>query len=238
MDLDSHLADTRLKQKYVATMFDILAPGYDSFTKIFSFGMDATWKARLIQEGSRRAPACPRVLDLACGTGDLGTELAGRTGASVALGLDLSPVMLSEAVRRGSPLRLAACNMLNLCVADKSFDMVSIGYGIRNTGDIHGSLREIARVLRPGGILLNLDFYQPVNKLWREIFLQYLWHSGRLSGWLWHREPLVYSYIAESIRRFVTIPEFDGALAVNGFKTEWRASHLGGAIGLHVAGRV
>ena len=238
MDLDSHLADKRLKQKYVATMFDIMAPGYDSFTKIFSFGMDAAWKARLIEEGTRRAPATPRLLDLACGTGDLGIELAGRTRAGVALGLDLSPVMLGEAVRRGSPLRLAACDMLRLCVADRSFDMVSIGYGIRNTGEVQGSLREIARVLRPGGLLLNLDFYKPVGKLWRETFLQYLWYSGRLSGWLWHREPLVYSYIAKSIRRFVTIPEFEAAVAFNGFKIEWRESHLGGAIGLHVARRI
>lgn len=238
MDLDAHLADERLKKKYVSTMFDILAPGYDSFTRVFSFGMDRAWKARLIDEGVRRALPNQRLLDLACGTGDLGIELAGRSRASLALGLDLSPVMLSEAAGRGSPLRLAACDIMRLCVADRSFDIVSIGYGIRNTGDLHGSLQEIARVIRPGGILLNLDFYRPVGKLWREVFLRYMWHSGRLSGWLWHREPMVYSYIAQSIRRFVTIPEFESALAAHGFALEWRASHLGGAIGLHVARRI
>ncbi len=242
MDLDVHLNDERLKNKYVSTMFDIMAPGYNVFTRLFSLGMDKGWKRRLIEEGARRAPANPRLLDLACGTGDLGIALAGRTGAAVALGLDLSPVMLSEADARirahGGRLKLAACDMLRLCLADRSVDAVSIGYGIRNTGDVHGSLREIARVLRPGGILLNLDFYKPVGRLWREVFLRYLWYSGCASGWFFHREPMVYGYIAHSIRRFVTIPEFESALEAAGFAVEWRSANLGGAIGLHVARRL
>jgi demethylmenaquinone methyltransferase / 2-methoxy-6-polyprenyl-1,4-benzoquinol methylase len=242
MDLEVHLADERLKKKYVSTMFDIMAPGYNFFTRVFSFGMDKNWKARLIEEGARRAVATPRLLDLACGTGDLGIALAGRTQATMTLGLDLSPVMLSEAARRiranRDSLKLAACDMLRLCVADRSVDVVSIGYGIRNTGDVPNSLREIARVLRPGGVLLNLDFYKPAGSLWREVFLRYMWYSGCLCGWLFHREPMVYGYIAPSIRRFVTMPEFENALRAAGFTIEWKASHLGGAIGLHVARRL
>ena len=82
MDIDKHLGDRALKTRYVATMFDILAPGYDTFTRVFSFGMDRGWKRRLIDEAVRRAPKAPRILDLACGTGDLGRELAQRTSAA------------------------------------------------------------------------------------------------------------------------------------------------------------
>jgi demethylmenaquinone methyltransferase/2-methoxy-6-polyprenyl-1,4-benzoquinol methylase len=242
MDIDVHLDDKILKRKYVVTMFDILAPGYDAFTRLFSFGMDSGWKARLINEGVTRAARTPIVLDLACGTGDLGAELAQRTGASLALGFDFSLPMLAEAARRfrnhPNALTLGACDMLDLCVADKSIDVISIGYGIRNTVDLGQALREIARVLKPGGILLNLDFYKPVGRVWRRLFLSYMWNAGRLAGWLWHREPIVYGYLAPSIRRYVTMPEFESALRAAGFEVEWRASRLGGGIGLHVARRL
>jgi demethylmenaquinone methyltransferase/2-methoxy-6-polyprenyl-1,4-benzoquinol methylase len=238
MDIDKHLGDRALKTRYVATMFDILAPGYDTFTRVFSFGMDRGWKRRLIDEAVRRAPKAPRILDLACGTGDLGRELAQRTSAPMTLGLDLSPVMLSEASRHAGAMQLAACDMLRLCVPDESFEMVSVGYGIRNTPDARQALKEIARAIKPGGIFLNLDFYKPANRPWRELLLQYMWHAGSLAGWIWHREPIVYGYIAHSIRRFLTIAEFESALTAAGFAIEWRASRLGGGIGMHVARRL
>lgn len=243
LDMDTHLKDERLKQKYVSTMFDILAPGYDNFTRIFSFGMDRAWKESLIAEGVRRAGPSPRILDLACGTGDLCTALAERTRSPLAFGCDLSEKMLVEATRRAShhrtlPLKFALGNMLTLPVADASFDMVSIGYGIRNTHEPDRALSEIARVLRPGGLLLNLDFYRPTNALWRELYLGYMSVSGNAAGWLWHREPVTYGYIASSIRRFLTMPDFEAALTRAGFAVEWRKRHLFGGLGLHVARKV
>lgn len=242
LDMDAHLRDDRLKQKYVSTMFDILAPGYDSFTRIFSFGMDRGWKERLIREGAARAPKFPRILDLACGTGDLCTELARRTQSPLALGFDLSPKMLNEATRRARhvpelKLKFAVGNMLSLSLPDSSVDLVSIGYGIRNTHAPGPALAEIARVLRPGGLLLNLDFYRPTSALWRELYLGYMSAAGNAAGWLWHREPITYGYLAPSIRRFVTMPEFEQLLDATGFTLEWRKSHLLGALGLHVARR-
>ena len=127
--------------------------------------------------------------------------------------------------------------MLQLCLPDNLVDVVSIGYGIRNTADARQALREIARVVKPGGILLNLDFYKPAQPIWRELFLWYLWNAGRLAGWLWHREPIVYGYISPSIRAFWTISEFEAQLQAAGFQIEWSASRLGGGVGLHVARR-
>lgn len=239
LDMDTHLKDERLKQKYVSTMFDILAPGYDTFTRVFSFGMDRGWKQRLIREGAARAGKAPLILDLACGTGDLCAALAHVTQSPLALGFDLSPKMLFEATRRangnGNILHFAVANMLTLPMPDASIDLVSIGYGIRNTHEPDRALREIARVLRPGGLLLNLDFYRPTNALWRELYLGYMSVAGNAAGWLWHREPITYGYLAPSIRRFLTMPAFEQALDRAGLNLEWRASYLIGALGLHVA---
>jgi len=242
MDINVHLDNKALKARYVTALFDTVAPGYDSFTRLFSFGMDQAWKALLLREGASRAVECPRIIDLACGTGDLGAELATRTGASLAVGMDVSARMLGEAKARlrveGTKLMLVACDMLYLCLLEQSVDVVTIGYGLRNTPDATRALQEVARVLKPGGVLLNLDLYKPVGRLWRRIFLWYLWNAGRLAGWVWHRQPIVYGYLAPSIRRYMTIAEFETALSLAGFKVEWRESRFGGGIGLHVARRV
>jgi len=242
MSADLRLEDRAFKERYVSTIFAILAPGYDTFTRLFSFGMDRSWKAQLIQEGARRIGELPCILDIGCGTGDLASALDERAGASLTLGLDCSLEMLREATRRlqdrDEHMRFVACDMLQLCVRDHSVDMVSIGYGLRNAADFSQALGEIARVLKPGGVLINLDFYRPVRRAWRELFLWYMWHAGRLAGWLWHREPMVYGYLAPSIRLYSTIPEFESALRSAGFQIEWRGSRLGGAVGLHVARRM
>jgi len=236
------LEDQAFKDRYVTTLFDVLAPGYNTFTRLFSFGMDRFWKAKLLQQGTQRIAKSPRILDIACGTGDLASPLSQMTSAATILGLDCSLEMLREATRRlrhtNNDVCFIACDMQHLCVRDQSVDMVSIGYGLRNAGDFAQALREIARVLKPGGVLLNLDFYRPVRRYWRELFLWYMWHAGRLAGWLWHREPMVYGYLAPSIRLYKTIPEFEAAITAAGFQIDWRESRLGGGVGLHVARRV
>ncbi len=241
MDMAAYLGDKHRKKHYIQVMFETIAPGYDSFTRFFSFGMDKKWKEALLAETERRTPEHAFILDLACGTGDLGIQLARRTGATRSVGLDLSQLMLGQARDRSAKenisFRLAACDMLQLCVPEASVDVVTIGYGLRNTADVSLALREVARVLKPEGIVAVLDFNRPVRALWRGIFLWYMRKAGRFCGWLWHREPITYGYIAESIRRYFTIPEFEKQLADAGFKIEWRASRLGGAIGIHVARR-
>ena len=239
LDVETYLDDKTLKRKFVNTMFDILAPGYDAFTRIFSFGMDRRWKARLIEEGIQRAKETNTIVDLACGTGDFAFAITRHTESVLILGLDFSLPMLQEAQRRaqkqGVSISFSACDILQLGVRSKIADVVSIGYGLRNTSDVSKALSEIARIIKPGGVLINLDFYKPAGRLWRELFLWYMWQAGRVAGWIWHREPIVYGYLAPSIRRYLTIVEFEDALIGEGFKIEWRQSRLGGAVGLHVA---
>lgn len=236
MDMDVYLDDKSRRPHYIRKMFDVIAPGYDAFTKYFSFGMDQQWKRSLVAETAKHSTKHPVLVDLACGTGDLALELFKHVKPRLAVGVDTSLQMLIlNQARTHGQLHLAAGDIVNLGLNDHSADVVTIGYGLRNTSDLTQGLREIARVLKPGGILANLDFYCPTGELWPHVYLTYMHNFGRLAGWVWHREPSTYGYIAASIRRYVTLAQFEEALKQAGFEIKWSRQHLGGAIGMHVA---
>jgi ubiquinone/menaquinone biosynthesis methyltransferase len=234
MSLERHLSDPALKQQFVTPMFDIIASRYDEFTRLFSFGLDRHWKAQLLAElGSHLGPET-RALDLACGTGDIAFALSER-GAHV-LGVDASSRMIAIASGRAArDEKFVVGDMTALDLPDGSVDVVTAGYALRNVPDFRQALREIARVLKRGGRLLTLDFYRPTNVVWRRAFLGYLSAAGNTVGWLWHREPVVYGYIARSVEHFVSIPEFNAALVEAGFAVERVYAHLYGGIAVHHA---
>jgi demethylmenaquinone methyltransferase/2-methoxy-6-polyprenyl-1,4-benzoquinol methylase len=247
LDVDAHLGDPALKQRFVTPMFDIVATRYDRFTRLFSFGMDRRWKEELLADAVAGAPASGAVaLDLACGTGDLAFAVAGRLAGARVSGLDASPAMIDAAKTRrraqaGSAAGTVAFRVGDMTrldgVADASVDVVTAGYGFRNVPDFRAALAECARVLRPGGRLLTLDFYRPESALWRALFLGYVRVAGDLVGWLWHREPVVYGYIARSVDHFVSWRDFSAALEAAGFSVERMQTHLLGGIAVHVARR-
>ena len=156
---------TRHTQK-VDQLFGAIAARYDLVNDIQSLGLHRIWKRRVVvlanfNEGETG-------LDLCCGTGDIAIGLAKRGGAVV--GMDLNrPMLLQAAARlakRGDQcVRLAQADALNLPLGNHSLDLVTIGYGLRNLGSMEDGLREITRVLKPGGRLLILDFGKPANRL-------------------------------------------------------------------------
>lgn len=243
LDVDAHLSDPALKQRFVTPMFDIIAPRYDRFTRLFSFGMDRPWKEELLADAVAAAPANAIVVDLACGTGDLAFALAERVPGARVSGVDASPRMIEGAkLRRRANASGAAGrvvfrvgDMTRLELADASVDLVTAGYGFRNVPDFRAALVEAARVLRPGGRLLTLDFYRPEPVVWRALFLGYLRVAGDVVGWLWHREPVVYGYIARSIDHFVSAAAFSAALDASGFEVERVGRKLFGGVAIHVA---
>jgi len=217
-------------------MFDIIASRYDQFTRLFSFGLDRRWKAQLLAELWPFVGAETRALDLACGTGDLAFALAAK-GARVT-GIDASPRMIDAAKERAvsaPSVDFVVGDMTALDVPDASVDIVTAGYALRNVPDYHAALREIARVLRPGGRLLTLDFYRPESMLWRRAFIAYLSAAGNIVGWLWHREPVVYGYIAHSVDHYISATDFNNALIQTGFTVERSHRQLLGGIAIHHA---
>jgi demethylmenaquinone methyltransferase/2-methoxy-6-polyprenyl-1,4-benzoquinol methylase len=243
LDLRAHLADPALKPKFVTPMFDLVAPRYDDFTRLFSFGMDRAWKGELLDAAFAARPDPTDALDLACGTGDLAIAVARRTPAARVLGVDASREMLAFAAARitaeGNAIaaRTAAVygDLGSIPAPDHSADLITAGYAFRNGPPIAAALAEARRVLRPGGVLAVLDFYRPASVIWRVLFLGYLRAAGNIVGWSWHRQPVAYGYIASSVEAFVSAEEFSAALTSSGFELISVRRKILGGIAIHVA---
>lgn len=227
------LASAETKAPYVRRLFSTIADRYDLITVLLSYGMDRRWKRRLVSLAPPLAGL--RVLDLACGTGDL--AFAARSAGAVVTALDITPRMIDLARRKSGAdgPRFLVGDMMALPFGNRAFDVVTTGYGLRNVPAIETSLGEIRRVLRPGGVLLSLDFNRPSNRIVRAGYLAYLTAVGSTLGAVLHRDPDTYRYIPESIRRY------PGAAAVcdmarrAGFASCRATPVLGGLMAIHRA---
>jgi len=237
VSLRSELADPDAKRRYVRRLFATIADRYDLITVVLSYGLDRRWKRRLV--GMAAGCAGARALDVACGTGDLALALAAR-GASVT-GLDVTPRMIELARRKsagpgaGPAPDWLVGDMMALPFADRSFDVVTTGYGIRNVPAIGPALAEIRRVLRPGGRLLALDFNRPAHPLVRGAYLGYLTVVGSALGVALHGDPDTYRYIPESIRRYPGAEGLATLMRDAGFIDTRHHDLLGGLMAINVA---
>jgi demethylmenaquinone methyltransferase/2-methoxy-6-polyprenyl-1,4-benzoquinol methylase len=220
------------KREYNRELFTTIAHRYDLITVLLSYGQDRRWKQRLVAAAGI-APG-ERLLDLACGTGDI-AELAAREGARVT-GIDLTPAMLEVARRRlGRPgVALVAGDMMALPASTASVDAVTVGYGLRNVPSLEIALAEIARVLRPGGRLLALDFNNPPGRVLRVVYLSYLTVVGSALGLVLHGDPDTYRYIAASLRRYPRPDAIDAMMRRVGFVDTRFVPLLGGLMAIHV----
>jgi ubiquinone/menaquinone biosynthesis methyltransferase len=220
------------KRRYVRRLFATIADRYDFITIALSYGQDRRWKRRLISLASLQ-PA-DRVLDLACGTGDLLFAAADRV--DLAVGLDITHRMLQLAgAKRAAPL--VAGDMAALPFPDASFTVVTTGYGLRNVPDLRAAIAEIRRVLAPGGRLLSLDFNRPSNPVVRAAYLAYLTVVGSTLGFALHRDPDTYRYIPESIRRYPGAAGVARLLEAEGFGDVQAIPVLAGFMAIHTASR-
>jgi ubiquinone/menaquinone biosynthesis methyltransferase len=201
---------------------------------ILSYGQDGRWKDRLVSMAPPIENA--RALDLACGTGDITYALQRRAWHTV--GLDITPRMVELACakrRSSSAPGFLVGDMMALPFPDTTFDLVTTGYGIRNVPAIAPALAEIRRVLRPGGVLLSLDFNRPANPILRGAYLFYLTVVGSALGFVLHGDPDTYRYIPESIRRY---PGAAGVCAIarhQSFASCEYEGVLGGLMAIHRA---
>ena len=264
LDPDEHLRDPARRQIYVTTLFDTVAPSYDRFTRLFSFGMDARWKRQLAAWVAEVVRPGDLVADLACGTGDVASaidrEIAGSRVRGMTnprgvrlIGIDPNGAMLRVAGGRLAPsqssarspdpaiartISLLRADLMSLPLPDASVAAATVAYGFRNVPDAGVALAEVARVVRPGGWVFDLDFFRPEAAAWRRLFLWYLRAAGRAVGRRWHREPEAYGYLARSLEGWVTPPDFRSLLERARFRVGPVVRHLGGGICLHRAQRL
>jgi demethylmenaquinone methyltransferase / 2-methoxy-6-polyprenyl-1,4-benzoquinol methylase len=209
-------------------MFDRIAPVYDPMNRAMTVGLDRRWR-RLTAEAVVKSDY--KVLDACCGTGDL--ALAGERAGGRVTGVDFSERMLERARRKSASIEWVQGDLLALPFPDGSFDAATVGFGIRNLEDLEAGLRELARVLRPGGRLGCLEITRPRGVL-RPFFR--LWFDGLvpLAGKVLPGGA-AYTYLPASVRRFPGPEDLVGAMRRAGFAhVGWRLLG-GGIVSLHVA---
>jgi len=206
----------------VRRMFDSIAPYYVLLNHILSFGMDFSWRRKLA--GSINKEKKLQLLDLATGTGDLLVSLLKRNNnITNAVGLDISENMLK--LCRKELVKQKLYDRATLILADaahtglfgESFDVVTMGFGIRNTHNVSKTLQEIHRLLKQDGTVLILEFSLPPNWIIRKLYLLYLRNFVPLLGRLLSRDKNAYRYLNISIENFYSIEDFSSLMQKAGF---------------------
>jgi demethylmenaquinone methyltransferase/2-methoxy-6-polyprenyl-1,4-benzoquinol methylase len=201
-----YYSDDEKRAAKVNDLFTEIASRYDLINDAQSFGLHRLWKRRLIREARVRNGEC--ALDVCCGTGDLAFALV-KSGARTT-GLDFNEPMLEIARSRSRRLKLNSGGQpvfmpgdaQQLPFPENEFDIVTVGYGLRNLADWELGVREMRRVLKPGGRLLALDFGKPENRLWRGIYFGYLKMCVPMFGRIFCGRAAAYSYILESLKHY------------------------------------
>jgi demethylmenaquinone methyltransferase / 2-methoxy-6-polyprenyl-1,4-benzoquinol methylase len=190
----------------VNDLFARIARRYDFINDLQSFGLHRLWKRRVAKLAQIKNG--DRALDLCCGTGDISFALAQRGAETI--GLDFSPQMLEVAESRQQKNSQFAIRNLKFIQGDaqqlpfpeNSFDIVTVGYGLRNLTSWERGLDEMFRVAKPGARLIVLDFGKPANALWRAVYFAHLKMSVPLIGLLFCGNASAYAYILESLKHY------------------------------------
>jgi demethylmenaquinone methyltransferase / 2-methoxy-6-polyprenyl-1,4-benzoquinol methylase len=222
-----------LEEGQVRAMFDRIAGPYDLMNSVMTAGLHHRWRERAA-DLARVGPGS-RALDVATGTGDLAIELASR-GAEV-VGSDFSEGMLDVARRKAPGLTWEQGNALALPYPDASFDAATVGFGARNFSDLGQGLREMSRVVRPGGRVVVLEITTPQKPPLSTFFSLWFDRIVPLLGKLAH-EPEAYTYLPSSVRRFPGPQALGGELAASGLTDVRWILTAGGIIALHSGTKV
>jgi demethylmenaquinone methyltransferase / 2-methoxy-6-polyprenyl-1,4-benzoquinol methylase len=222
-------------------MFDAIAARYDFLNHVLSVGLDVRWRARAIREAGLAADA--RVLDLCTGTADFAIAAVHAAPDARVLGVDFAGAMLRVGLAKlraralDTRITLVRGDATAIPVRDSWADAATIGFGIRNVADPDAALRELARVVKPGGRLAILEFGQPsvpgLRTLYRWYFTIVLPRLGRLVSK--HRS--AYSYLPASVGTFPSPPEFAATISSHGFRSVRAVPLSLGVVYLYVATR-
>ena len=219
--------------EFVQKLFSSIAGRYDLANHLLSGGLDFFWRRRAARIVRRWRPAS--LLDLATGSGDLALTIRRHCPECAIVGADFCEPMLEKARAKGLSHTVVA-DALHLPFADGTFDVVTVAFGLRNMASWDGGLREMARVLKPGGHLLVLDFSIPPAPF-RAVYRLYLHYClPRIAAFI-TREKGAYDYLAQSIERFPSGQAMRRLIESNGFRRAASERLSGGIVSLYTATR-
>lgn len=225
------------KEERVHNVFEKISDNYDKMNSVISFKLHTKWredtmKRMNVQKGKK-------ALDVCCGTADWTIALAKAVGpAGEVVGLDFSQNMLNVGKQKVTEANLNQVtlihgNAMELPFPDHSFDYVTIGFGLRNVPDYLQVLKELNRVLKPGGIAVCLETSQPTLIGYRQLYYFYFRFIMPLFGRLFAKSYREYSWLQESARDFPGVKELAGLFKQAGFKDVTYKPYSGGAAAVH-----
>lgn len=213
------------KKDQVREMFDNIAPTYDLLNHLLSFGIDKIWRKKLrkILASHFHEEDKKLILDIATGTGDLAIECAKIPNASIH-GIDISKEMLSIARVKSNRLKLHKTITYELGDAESlskigvNFDAAMVAFGVRNFENLNLGLSEIAKVLKPGAIFLVLEFSDPRNFPFKQMYWLYFRYMLPVIGKIISKDYSAYAYLPESVKKFPRKQDFIELLKQTGFR--------------------
>ncbi|CAA0220463.1 bifunctional demethylmenaquinone methyltransferase/2-methoxy-6-polyprenyl-1,4-benzoquinol methylase UbiE [Tenacibaculum maritimum] len=209
------------KKEQVAKMFNNISKDYDGLNRVISFGIDISWRKKVVSLVGKNNPK--KILDIATGTGDLAIMLA-KTNPDKIIGLDISEGMLEVGKQKILNAKLA--DTIEMVVGDSenmpfdndTFDAITVSFGVRNFENLDKGLKEIKRVLKPGGTFVVLETSNPTKFPFKQGYQFYTSFILPFIGKLFSKDKVAYSYLSESANSFPFGKEFNNILEKNGFK--------------------
>jgi demethylmenaquinone methyltransferase/2-methoxy-6-polyprenyl-1,4-benzoquinol methylase len=208
------------KKEQVAQMFDNISENYDDLNRVISFGIDVKWRKKVIQLVGENNPK--KILDIATGTGDLAIMMS-ELNADQIVGLDISAGMLEVGKQKiasknlSHKIEMVLGDSENIPFGDNYFDAITVSFGVRNFENLDKGLKEILRVLKPGGKFVVLETAVPTKTPFKQGYNIHSKYILPLVGKLFSKDKTAYSYLSESANAFPYGQAFNNILEKNGF---------------------
>lgn len=209
------------KKEQMSDMFDTISQEYDGMNRMITFGIDMSWRKKVINMIAATKPN--KVLDIASGTGDLAIMTAQKTDAQEIIGADISEGMLQVGKQKIQKLglenriKMQWADSENLPFEDDYFDAISVAFGVRNFENLDLGLTEIRRVLKKGGLFIVLETSVPTLPVIKQLYLLHSNYLLPIFGKLFSKDAKAYRYLSQSAKNFPYGKDFNNILSKNGF---------------------
>jgi len=208
------------KKEQVAKMFDAISKNYDGLNRVISLGIDVKWRKKVVKIVGKNKPK--QILDIATGTGDLALMMAELSPDKI-IGLDISEGMLAVGkekiakVNLSEKIEMVVGDSEEMPFDDDTFDAITVSFGVRNFANLDKGIKEIARVLKPSGVLVILETSNPMKFPFKQGYKLYTHLFLPIIGKLFSKDKVAYSYLSESANSFPFGAAFNNILQKNGF---------------------